>query len=65
MKKYTFHCKACRKSLKIMYTVTGNNQAPVLPNIDIICPHCKRVMFLKRFTEKKLLEGAVGNRFYM
>ena len=44
-----------------------NDNAPVLPNIMIKCSHnhCKRVMFLKNFTEKKLIESSVNGKLYM
>lgn len=41
--------------------------APVLVNIDIKCHqnHCKRVMYLKKYTEKLLVENSVGGRTYI
>jgi len=63
--KITFYCKRDRKSMRVSYRLTGEANAPVLPNVDIACPYCTRVMFLKKFTEKKLCEGAIGDRFYM
>jgi len=39
--------------------------APVLPNIDIKCHCCIRVMFLKKYTEGKLVENSVGGRMYI
>ena len=62
-----FFCKKCRKSLGVTYTLTGDDNAPVLPNMMIKCGrnHCKRVMFLKRYTENKLIKNATGDKFYM
>ena len=62
-----FFCKKCRKSLGVTYTLTGDDNAPVLPNIMIKCSHnhCKRVMFLKQYTEHKLIKNATGDKFYM
>ena len=62
-----FFCKKCRKCLGVTYKITGNGDAPVLPNVVIKCSHnhCKRAMFLKNYTEKRLIENAVGNKFYM
>lgn len=65
MQEITFYCKKCRKSLRITYRLTGNGDAPVLPNVDIACHHCKRVMYLKKYTEKQLVENSVGGRFYI
>ncbi len=47
------------------YILTGNDDAPVLPSVTIKCTCCKRVLMLKKYTEKKLLEHAVGGRFYI
>jgi len=63
--KYTFYCKKCRKSTKVSFLVTDDDNTPVLPNIDIICTHCRRVLFLKKYTQRKLKESSVGNRFYI
>ena len=62
-----FFCKKCRKSLGVTYTVTGDDNALVLPNIMIKCSHnhCKRVMFLKNYTEKKLVDNSVNGKYYM
>lgn len=65
MQEITFYCKKCKKSLKITYRLTGNDDAPVLPNINIVCHHCKRVMYLKKYTEKMLVENSVGGRIYI
>ena len=65
MHEIVFFCKRCKKSLHIIYQITGDEEALVLPNVIIKCTHCKRVLFLKKYTEKKLLEGAVEGRFYI
>jgi len=65
MQEITFYCKKCRKSLRIYYRLTGDMSAPVLPNIDIKCHCCIRVMFLKKYTEGKLVENSVGGRMYI
>lgn len=65
MQEITFYCKRCKKSTGITYRITGNDTAPVLANIDIKCFHCKRVMYLKKYTEKMLVENSVGGRFYI
>mgnify|MGYP004470236227 FL=1 len=54
MQGITFYCKKCRKSTRVTYRLTGNDDAPVLLNIDIVCHHCKRVMYLKKYAEKML-----------
>lgn len=65
MQEITFYCKRCNKSMKITYRLTGNDDAPVLPNINISCHHCKRVIYLKKYTEKMLVENSVGGRIYI
>lgn len=65
MQEITFYCKNCKKSLHMAYQLTGNDDALVLPNIIIKCTHCKRALCLKKYTEKQLLEHAVGDRFYI
>ncbi|MFV0362844.1 MAG: hypothetical protein ACK5LL_07115 [Suipraeoptans sp.] len=57
-----FYCKRCKKSLHTSYQVTGNDDALVLTNVIIKCK-CKRALFLRNYTEKKLLEGAVDGKF--
>ena len=65
MQEITFYCKNCKKSLHMSYILTGNDDAPVLPSVTIKCTCCKRVLMLKKYTEKKLLEHAVVGRFYI
>ena len=62
-----FFCKKCRKSLGVTYTLTGDDNAPVLPNIMIKCSHnhSKRDMFLNNYKENKLIKNATGDKFYM
>ncbi|MDD3138860.1 MAG: hypothetical protein PHX08_07810 [Lachnospiraceae bacterium] len=65
MQAIDFYCKRCNKSLHMSYEITGNDNAPVLPNVIIKCTHCKRALFLRNYTEKKLLEGSVNGKFYI
>jgi acetyl-CoA carboxylase beta subunit len=65
MQEIQFFCRKCKKSLKITYILTGNDNAQVLPNVMIKCQHCKRVMYLKKYTEKMLIEGSVDAKFYI
>ena len=60
-----FYCRKCRKSLKISYVVTGEMQAPVLPNVQIKCHHCTRVMIMKNYTEEQLTEHSKDGRQYI
>lgn len=65
MQEITCFCKRCKKSLRIGYLVSGNDDTPVLANIQIACHHCKRVMYLKKYTEKLLKENSVDGKFYL
>ena len=53
-----FYCKKCRKSLRISYTLTGDDNAPAMNGIMIKCHthKCTRVVTLKNFTEGQILE---------
>ena len=57
MKQIDFYCKKCKKSLKMSYVVSGNNEMPVLQGIVMRCHtnKCNRVMALKNDTEGKLI----------
>ena len=61
----TFYCRNCKKSLKIAYNLTGREDAPVMPSIQIKCHHCKRVMVLKHFTYKNLTYGVTEIKYYI
>ena len=65
MQEITFFCRRCKKSLRIRYKISGENLAPVLPNVEVACRHCTRVMYLKKYTESKLVENSVDGKFYM
>ena len=57
LKQIEFYCKKCRKSMKMAYLFTGDNDAPVLPGMIIRCHtnRCTRVMVLKKYTEGMLI----------
>ena len=59
-KQIEFYCKKCRKSMKMAYSVTGDDDAPVLPGMIIRCHtnRCTRVMVLKKYTEGMLIARA-------
>ena len=60
IKQIEFYCKKCRKSMKMAYFVTGDDDAPVLPGMIIRCHtnRCTRVMVLKKYTEGMLIARA-------
>lgn len=51
MQEIRFHCTKCRKSMGMIYPVTGDPDALVLPNIILKCQTCKKVSILKKCTE--------------
>ena len=65
MQEIVFYCKNCKKSLHMSYFLTGEDDAPVLSSVASKCTCCKRVLQLKKYTEKKLLEHATADRFYI
>lgn len=70
MQEIVFFDKIARKSLKITYELTGDGNAPVLPNVTIKSPYKtldgrKRVITLKKFTEEMLIKRAVDGKYYV
>jgi pyruvate-formate lyase-activating enzyme len=69
MRKIAIHCKYCRKGLKMAYTPTGNENTLVLQGITMTCPYCHnknpRTMALHNFTEKRFLEKAEGDKYFI
>ena len=65
MSQIIFFCKRCSKSMKVRYNVSGDDNAPVLPNVELVCHHCKRIMYFRNYTEGKLVENSVGGKYYM
>ncbi len=60
LKQIVFYCKKCKKSMKMAYLLTGNDDAPVLPGMIIRgrTNRCTRVMVLKKYTEGMLIARA-------
>ncbi len=59
------YCRRCRKSMHITYAFSGDEEAPVLPNVTIKCVHCKRVMEFKKYREKDLMKYAGKEIMYI
>ncbi|MCQ4754630.1 hypothetical protein [Enterocloster bolteae] len=59
-KQIDFYCKKCGKSMKMTYSISGDNDAPVLPGMIIRCHinKCTRVMILKKYTEGMVIAQA-------
>ncbi len=70
MQEILFFDKYASKILPVTYVITGDGNAPVLPNVTIKSPYKtldgrKRVITLKKFTEEMLIEGAVDGKYYV
>ena len=61
-KQIDFYCKKCGKSMKMTYSISGDNDAPVLPGMIIRCHtnKCTRVMILKKYTEGMVIAQEIG-----
>ena len=55
-----FYCKKCKKSMRISYALTGDDNAPAMNGIIIKCHthKCTRVVTLKNFTEGQIKSRA-------
>ncbi len=53
MQEIDFYCKNCKKTMKMTYTLTGDDNAPVMTGMMIRCHtnKCTRVAILKKYTE--------------
>lgn len=59
------YCKVCSKGFKVKYIPTGNDDTLIMENTSMKCHYCKRVLRLKKYTEKILLANSVNNRVYI
>ncbi len=57
MDKIDFYCRKCRKSLKMSYEISGNDEVSAMNGIMIRCHtnKCTRVVTLKNFTEGQII----------
>ena len=63
-----FYCKKCRKSTKISYTLTGDEETSVMNGISIRCHtnKCTRVVTLRNYTEGKIIQrSGMSGRCYL
>ena len=70
MQEILFFDKYAGKILPVTYEITGDGNAPVLQNVSIKSPYKtkdgrRRVITLKKFTEKMLIERAVDGKYYV
>ena len=68
MQMIDFYCKICKKSMKMGYTLTGDDNTPVLTGITIRCHtnKCTRTVTFKNFTEGQIRSKAdARGRYYL
>lgn len=63
--KITIYCKRCNKSTRVSHVFTGCDDTFVLPNVQIACTHCTRVITFKKVTEGNMKMKTKGDRFYI
>lgn len=63
-KTVDFFCKYCNKSFHAFHVVTGNENEPVMKNFGMKCEHCKRVLTLKKHTERELMLNVTADGKY-
>ncbi len=63
MQEVEFYCRKCKKSMKMSYELSGDDNAPVMNGIMIRCHtnKCTRVVTLRNFTEGHI-RNMVGTR---
>lgn len=63
--KITVYCKRCKKSTRVSHVLTECYDTFVLPNVQIACTHCTRVITFKKLTEGEMKKNTRGDRFYI
>lgn len=63
--KIIVYCKRCKKSTRVSHVLTGLDDTPVLPNVQIACKCCTRVITFKKLTEGEMRKNADGDHFYV
>lgn len=70
MQQIDIYCKHCRKKTGVTYFITGDENAPALHGVQIVCPQksCKNIIkvttFMKK-TEKDLINQSVDGKIYI
>ena len=68
MQEISFYCKKCKKSMRMSYRLSGNDDAPFLSGMTFKCHtnRCTRVVRLKNYTEKQIRTMADAmDRYYL
>ncbi|MDE6945914.1 MAG: hypothetical protein K2P14_01890 [Anaeroplasmataceae bacterium] len=51
--------------MKISYIVTLKKENAILPDIEVKCHYCGRIMICKKYTEERLLKEVQQGRCYV
>lgn len=65
MQEINFHCKNCRKGLRMSYTPCGCGNDIVLKGITLRCKTCTRVITPKNFTEQHIIEHVADGKYFI
>ena len=63
--RIAFHCKNCRKGLRISYDTCEAQDDIVLKGIIIKCRTCTRVISPKNFTRQQFINSAKDGKFFI
>lgn len=68
MQEIDFYCSKCKKSMRMSYSLSGNDDAPALNGMTIKCHtnKCTRVVQLMNFTEKQIrMKADAFGKYYL
>lgn len=65
MQEIVLFCRRCKRSLKMRYIPTGNSATPMLINVCVVCYHCKRHLYFKKFTEGLIVQNSIDGKLYV
>lgn len=60
MEKIKVKCRRCRRCL-FCYTRIEDDNSVVVQNVSLKCDRCKRIVCLKKYTEKTLMQSVIDN----
>lgn len=65
MQEIAFHCRKCRKGLRMSYTPCECGDDIVLKGITLKCRTCTRVITPRNFTESHILAGVKDGKYFI
>ena len=65
MQAIEFHCKKCKKGLRMSFIPCGCMDDIVLKGITVRCKTCTRVITPREFKEQHIVENAVNGKFFI